>query len=86
VRQPAKSVTTSEVDQIARRGQTNYDSRLKSILEPSQDGPLVAIDVETGDYAVAADALEASDRLRERHPSVVSYLVRVGSKAAYRLG
>jgi hypothetical protein len=46
----------------------------------------LVIDVESGEYEVADDALAASTRLRERNPDAVLYLMRVGREAAFQLG
>lgn len=81
-----KSRMGDKVVSIARRGQAIYDARLKSRLEPKHNGKLVAIDVETGDYVVGDDALVAGDQLRRRRRDVVSYVVRIGSRAVYKLG
>jgi hypothetical protein len=48
----------------------------------------VAIDVETGDYEVDENDVEAMDRLAERTPEAEGrmFLRRVGSKSAYHFG
>lgn len=76
---PSKSETVS-------RGKAIYAARLAAHLEPARDGEFVAIDVESGDYEVAADVLDAVRKLRQRRPGCVPYLHRVGRSAAFRLG
>ena len=46
----------------------------------------MALDVESGDYEVADDALGAGAGLRRRRPDASVYLMRVGRPAAFRLG
>ena len=46
----------------------------------------MAVDVESGDYEVADDALMASTGLRNRRPKASVYLMRVGRPTAFRLG
>ena len=41
------------IDEIARRGTELYESKIRAIAQPGNDGRMLAIDIETGDYAVA---------------------------------
>jgi hypothetical protein len=43
------------------------------------------VDVESGDYEVGDDDLQATKRLLGRRPNAVLYGLRVGRNAAYRL-
>ena len=47
-------------------------------MESDHVGEVVAIDVDNGEYAVADTALAAADALRERHPALNVWAVRVG--------
>jgi hypothetical protein len=67
-------------------GKAIYAERLAAQLEPGRNGEFVAIDVESGDYEVAADILDAVRNLRTRRPGCIPYLHRVGRSAAFRLG
>src|SRR5215212_6043096 len=80
-------------DEIARRGKDLYERHVweKVEAEGANEGRFLAIDVESGDYQVADDALGASAGLRHRRPDAVVYLVRVGRpgelpRTAFRLG
>jgi len=55
----------------AQAGESLYETRLKSILEPSHNGKLVAIYISTKEYFVGESLIEASNRLRERHSQEV---------------
>ena len=70
---------------IAARGQEIYELRLKAILEPQRHDQIVAIEVESGDYAVGPDLLAAADELQRRHPNSPFYFIRVGSPTVFRL-
>lgn len=63
-----------------------YESRLKPTLEPKYNGMFVAIDVESGDYALGAGAVEASDKLRQTHADRDCYIARVGAPTTFRMG
>jgi hypothetical protein len=80
-------------DEIARRAKDLYERRVrrKAEAEGANEGRFLAIDVESGDYEIADDALGASAGLRRRRPDATVYLMRVGRpgdrpRAAFRLG
>lgn len=73
-------------EEIARRGDSIFEREVQPRLKPEDDGRFVAIDIETGDYEVATEALIACDRLRKRVPEAQTWLVRVGSRFVHRYG
>lgn len=73
-------------DEIARRGEELYERSVRAQVEPESDGRFLALDVDSGDYEIADEALAATTRLRKRRPGAVTYLVRVGYPTAFRLG
>jgi hypothetical protein len=76
----------SMAQEVARRGREIYDREIRAEVEPEQEGRFLVIDVKSGRYALADDELEAFDRAREDTPDGVLYLVRVGHRAAHRVG
>lgn len=73
-------------DEIGDRGVAIYTFKLRPLLEPQCHGQFVAIDVETEDYEVADEALEASNRLHQRHPEAQVLVERIGYPAAFFAG
>jgi hypothetical protein len=73
-------------EDFARRGDAIYEREIRALVEPTNAGLFVAIDIESGAYAVDPDELAASDRLLERVPSAQIWLRRVGSRYARRFG
>ena len=73
-------------EEFARRGQTIYEQRVRSQVEEGNSGRIVAIDIETGEFALGDDTLAASERLLARHPDAQPWLVRIGHQAVHRLG
>lgn len=69
--------------EIGQRGDEIYATVLRDILEPRCNGQFVAIDVESQDYKVADEAMDASDRLRQRHPDAQVLVTRVGFPSAF---
>ena len=51
-----------------------------------QEGKIVAIEVESGDYFVGADTVEAYKKGRQRHPGKEFFFKRVGARAAFFVG
>lgn len=50
------------------------------------EGKFVAIDVESGDYFLGANPLEAHKKGQKKHPYKKFFYKRVGSKAAFVVG
>lgn len=73
-------------DEHARRGDAIYERDVRPRVEPGDAGKYVAIDIETGAYEVDANELAASDRLLARVPDAQTWLRRVGSRYARRIG
>jgi hypothetical protein len=71
---------------VAQRGDEIYDRQVLLHLGPEDEGKLVLIDVETGDYEVDRDEIAASDRLLARHPDAQVWMRQVGSRFARRFG
>lgn len=55
-----------------------YDQRLKSILEPSFNGQVVAVDPLSGDFEVARNSPSARRALQQRHPEHQFVVIDIG--------
>jgi hypothetical protein len=75
-----------EMEEYASRGDAIYDRDIRPSLEVGNLGKFAAIDIETGDFEIDADELAASDRLLSRRPDAQTWLRRVGSRYARRIG
>lgn len=69
----------------ATRGKTIYQ-RLRDEVEPHHNGKFLAIDIETEDYEIDLNGTVAVTRLLAKHPDAVIYLLKIGHRAAYRMG
>ena len=65
-------------EETARLGDEIYERDIRSQVEDSHHGRMVAIDVDSGDYAIDDTALAAVERLRERRPKADAWCLRVG--------
>ena len=65
-------------EEIARRGEEIYASRLRDYLEKDHKGEVVIIDIESGEYEIGQDSLAANHRALAKHPGAALYGIRVG--------
>ena len=59
--------------------------KIKNRLK-GQEGKIIAIDIESGDYFVGNDTLDAYERARKKYPSHEFFFKRIGSKTTYVVG
>ncbi len=81
VRQPRYSK-----EEFARRGMDIYERQIRVQVEEGNKGKIVAIDIETGDYALGENILSASQPLFERNEDAQLWSVRVGHRAVHHIG
>ncbi len=73
--------------EIARLGQEIYQRDIRPKVEADHHGEVVAIDVDTGNWALGDNVIAATDRLREKLPGAVNVLSeRVGYPALRHFG
>ena len=68
------------------RGEAIYEQSIRGRVEGTAQGKIVVIDVESGDFEIDSDDASATARLLERCPDAVTFAVRVGHPATYRMG
>ena len=77
-------------EEVARRGREIYEREIQTKVEPEHTGRFLVVDIVSGDYEIAEEDLEASERLLARNPHAMLYgqpvgepglpSVRIGSK------
>ena len=78
---------TRPKSEIARLGKEIYQRDVRSRVEADHFGAYVAIDVESGEWAIANSDGEALERLRAQRPGAVDVLMeRVGYRALHSFG
>ncbi len=78
---------TRPTAEIARLGKEIYERDIRLKVEAGHHGEVVAIDIETGDWAVGDNVIAATERLREKRPGAVNVLSeRVGYPALRHFG
>lgn len=73
-------------DEIARLGDEFYERLIVPRITDADTGHIVAIDVESGAYAIDPDQLTAADRVLARNPGAQIWFRRVGFGYVHRLG
>ena len=73
-------------EEFEKRGDAIYEAKIRPALKKKDDGRFVAIDIETGEYEIAAKELTACDRLEARVPDPQIWLMRIGSRYLYSFG
>jgi hypothetical protein len=89
-RERRKSMAATErrysKEEFARRGDAIYEKHIRPVLTSADKGKFVAIDIESGEYAIDADELKACRKLRARIPDAQIWMVRVGYRSVHRFG
>jgi hypothetical protein len=72
--------------EVESRGEEIYERQIRAQVEPGNKGKFVVIDIETGEFEVDEDDLQATKRVLAKRPEAVVYGLRIGYPTAYSLG
>jgi hypothetical protein len=81
IRQPRYSS-----EEVARRGGELYEAKIRPLVEANNFGRILCIDIESGDYAVADEPLDASQVLINKNPDAQIWCLRIGHIAVDKFG
>lgn len=73
-------------EETAHRGDDIYERQIRFLVEDGNSGKVVAIDVKSGTYAIAEDALSASHLLMNQIPDAEIWCIRIGHRALHQMG
>ena len=74
-------------EETARLGDEIYERDIRPKVEADHVGEVVAIDVESGCWAIGEDEIAATDRLQAQRPNAYDiWCLRVGYRALYSFG
>ena len=78
-------------EETARLGDEIYERDIRAQVEATHHGKVIAIDVDTGDYAIADDIIPAVECLRAQRPDAAIsgdavWLLRVGYRGLHHFG
>lgn len=74
-----------DAEEVVRRGEEIYEREIRSKIESDYRGQFIVIDIETGDYEIDPNVLNATHRVMARHPDGERCLLRIGSPFAHDL-
>ena len=74
--------TTETEDELVRRGRQLYNQKLRTVLEPNEQGRYVAIEPDTGRYFLGDTGTTALVEAHTSMPKHSFYLARIGYEAA----
>ena len=72
-------------EEVVRLGQELYEREVKPLIPEGNEERVVAVDINTGEFELADDALTSAERLHARVPGAVVYVVRVGYSWLHRV-
>ena len=79
--------TRRPTEDTARLGDEIYERNIRPLVEADHHGEVVAIDVDSGSWAIGDNVIAATDRLRTQRPDAVDvWLLRVGYRALHHFG
>ena len=73
-------------EEFARRGDALVESKVRPNLTAADEDKFVAIDIETGEYELDKNEMNAVSRLRKRIPDAQIWLVHVSLGYLHRFG
>ena len=73
-------------EETARLGEEIYERDIRQKVEADHHGEIVAIDVNSGNWAIAENVTTAWQHLVSQHPDGGFWFIRVGYPAVYHLG
>lgn len=78
---------TRSSEEIARLGDEIYERDIRPQVEADHHGEYVAIDIDSGSWAISNDLRTAAKRLRAEYPNAIDvWLLRVGYRALHHYG
>lgn len=84
---PRLTAPTRPKEEIARLGDEIYERDVRGKVETTHHGEIVSIDVDSGNWAIGDNILEAVDRLRVQCPEAIDvWSLRVGYRAVHKFG
>ena len=73
-------------EEHARRGTELYERQIRPQVEAGNHGKIVALDIDSGDFEVAEEAIAACESLLARHSDAQIWCVRIGYPGIYHFG
>lgn len=72
--------------EIVACGEHIFNTQIRPQIPSEHRGMYLVLDIDSGEYEVDREDLQATKRLLARCPEAVVYGLRIGHPSAYRLG
>ncbi len=70
-----------------RRGNELYEREIRAKVESANNkGKMLALDVDSGEYAIGDDSMSALDQLKAKKPNARAFILRIGFPTAVKIG
>ena len=74
------------IDEVGDRGTELYETKIRPLVAAGNEGRILAIDIESGDYAVADQRRDAVSVLLDKNPDAQIWVLRIGHVAVSKFG
>lgn len=74
--------TPTSESNVCQRARVVYEEHIRPLVETGHMHEYIAIEPDTGEYAIAENLGAAIDQLKQKRPDAVTCLLRIGHKAA----
>lgn len=74
------------IDQVAELGTELYEKKIRALVEAENIDRFLAIDVVTGDFAVADARFQAAKPLMDKNPDAEIWFIKIGHVAGASFG
>jgi len=71
-------------DEFVAKGKKIY-KKLKPKIEHDNKGKVVAIEIESGEYVIGEDELDAAIKAKNKFPNKIFDFIRIGYKTVHKL-
>jgi hypothetical protein len=82
----AKNGRRNARSEVAIRGNAIYAEKVQPNLKKTDRGKFAVIDINTGEFEIAADPVKACHRLESRVANPRMWLVRIGARYLFSFG
>jgi len=72
--------------EVGKHAREIYERDIRAQVIDVHRGELLALDIDSGDYEIDRDSMQATDKLRLRKPDALVYVLRIGYEAVHSFG
>jgi citrate lyase synthetase len=73
-------------EEVQKRAEELYQQKIRTHVEEGNEGKILVIDIETGEYEIDDSEMTAVRRALAKHPEAALWTMRIGFNAVHSLG